>query len=126
MPGFDLTIFPSYYEPWGYTPLESVAFGIPTVTTSLSGFGMWVQEKVSKVAKRSGVYVIPRTDSNYDELSTKISETIASVAAMTQKDYEALSAAATATSKKALWSNFIAEYEKVYVKALAQNKKNNK
>ena len=36
--GFDMTLFPSYYEPWGYTPLESVFFGIPTVTTSLSGF----------------------------------------------------------------------------------------
>ena len=126
LPGFDLTIFPSYYEPWGYTPLESVAFGIPTVTTSLSGFGMWVLEKVSKVSKRSGVYVIPRTDSNYDELSTKIAETIASVAEMKEKDYNALRDAATATSKKALWNNFIAEYEKVYVKALAQNKKSNK
>ena len=40
--GFDLSIFPSYYEPWGYTPLESVAFGIPTITTSLAGFGAWV------------------------------------------------------------------------------------
>lgn len=126
LPGFDLTIFPSYYEPWGYTPLESVAFGIPTVTTSLSGFGMWVIEKVSKVSKRSGVYVIPRTDANYDELSTKIAETIASVAAMKDTDYKALCDAATATSKKALWSNFIAEYEKVYEKAIKQNKKTNK
>ena len=39
----DATIFPSYYEPWGYTPLESVAFGVPTITTSLSGFGRWVK-----------------------------------------------------------------------------------
>ena len=87
---------------------------------------MWVIEKVSKVSKRSGVYVIPRTDSNYDELSSKIAETIASVAEMKEKDYNALRDAATATSKKALWNNFIAEYEKVYVKALAQNKKSNK
>ena len=41
--GFDLTIFPSYYEPWGYTPLESLMFSIPTITTSLSGFGLWVR-----------------------------------------------------------------------------------
>ena len=37
--GFDLTVFPSYYEPWGYTPLESIARGVPAVTSNLSGFG---------------------------------------------------------------------------------------
>ncbi|MDE6331085.1 MAG: glycogen/starch synthase, partial [Muribaculaceae bacterium] len=42
LPGLDATVFPSYYEPWGYTPLESVAFGVPTITTSLSGFGQWI------------------------------------------------------------------------------------
>jgi len=42
--GLDLTVFPSYYEPWGYTPLESVAFSVPTITTSLSGFGLWAQQ----------------------------------------------------------------------------------
>ena len=40
--GVDLSVFASYYEPWGYTPLESVAYGVPTVTTTLAGFGMWV------------------------------------------------------------------------------------
>jgi glycogen phosphorylase/synthase len=43
--GFDLSVFPSYYEPWGYTPLESIAFHIPTITTSLAGFGLWIKEK---------------------------------------------------------------------------------
>lgn len=42
--GMDLTIFPSYYEPWGYTPLESLAFKVPTITTTLAGFGVWVKE----------------------------------------------------------------------------------
>jgi phosphorylase/glycogen(starch) synthase len=41
--GLDLSVFPSYYEPWGYTPLESLAFAVPTVTTSLAGFGSWIQ-----------------------------------------------------------------------------------
>ena len=36
--GMDLTAFPSYYEPWGYTPLESLAFKVPTITTTLAGF----------------------------------------------------------------------------------------
>ena len=46
--GFDLTVFPSYYEPWGYTPLESLAFSVPTVTTSLAGFGTWIKDKLDK------------------------------------------------------------------------------
>ena len=44
MPAIDLTMFPSYYEPWGYTPLESIAFGVPTVTTDKAGFGQWVSD----------------------------------------------------------------------------------
>jgi phosphorylase/glycogen(starch) synthase len=47
--GFDLTAFPSYYEPWGYTPLESIAVGVPTVTTSLAGFGQWMQKKTTGI-----------------------------------------------------------------------------
>ena len=66
--GMDATAFPSYYEPWGYTPLESVAFGVPTVTTSLSGFGQWVLSDCQNGFENSGVEVITRGDSNYHEV----------------------------------------------------------
>ena len=46
--GMDLTIYPSYYEPWGYTPLESVRYGVPTITTTLAGFGLWAEEEQTK------------------------------------------------------------------------------
>ena len=49
----DITVFPSYYEPWGYTPLESVAFSVPTITTTLAGFGLWV-DKQREHAGRGG------------------------------------------------------------------------
>ena len=45
--GMDATVYPSYYEPWGYTPLESIAFGIPTITTNLAGFGHWAKKHLS-------------------------------------------------------------------------------
>ena len=48
LPGLDLTVFASYYEPWGYTPLESVAFGVPTITTDKAGFGLWVKKESKK------------------------------------------------------------------------------
>ena len=47
--GLDLSIFPSYYEPWGYTPLESVAMGVPTITTNLAGFGQWVEKECGSI-----------------------------------------------------------------------------
>jgi glycogen synthase len=43
--GFHLGVFPSFYEPWGYTPFESAALGVSTITTDLSGFGRYVIEK---------------------------------------------------------------------------------
>ena len=68
--GIDLTIFASYYEPWGYTPLESVAFGVPTLTTTLAGFGMWV----AKQASHNGVDIVRRDDYNEREVVLQITE----------------------------------------------------
>lgn len=70
--GLDATAFPSYYEPWGYTPLESVAFGIPTITTSLSGFGQWILSSSKSDFAVSGVEVVQRNDSNYGEVVADI------------------------------------------------------
>lgn len=64
--GMDLSLFPSYYEPWGYTPMESIAFHIPTLTTSLSGFGIWVRESFSD--NNAAVTVLERNDHNQHEI----------------------------------------------------------
>lgn len=72
LPGLDATVFPSYYEPWGYTPLESVAFGVPTVTTSLSGFGQWVMSTFDNSFAACGVKVIHRGDFDYDQVKEHI------------------------------------------------------
>ncbi len=77
--GMDATVFPSYYEPWGYTPLESVAFGVPTVTTSLSGFGQWVNCKFDNGFDNCGVTVVGRTDANYWEVAENIARTVESL-----------------------------------------------
>ena len=64
--GFDLTLYPSYYEPWGYTPLESLMFHVPTVTTNLSGFGMWVNTYFKDPG--NGCLILNRTDDNEKEV----------------------------------------------------------
>ena len=60
--GLDGTAFPSYYEPWGYTPLESLAFKVPTITTTLAGFGKWVNDYYPQ--KQKEIEVDNRTDNN--------------------------------------------------------------
>ena len=62
--GMDATVFPSYYEPWGYTPLESIAFGVPTMTTTLSGFGQWILGNFDNTFESCGTHVIERGDWN--------------------------------------------------------------
>ncbi|MBP3455243.1 MAG: alpha-glucan family phosphorylase [Alistipes sp.] len=112
--GMDLTVFASYYEPWGYTPLESVAFGVPTVTTTLSGFGMWV----SKQSHHGGVDVIRRDDYNEREVALEITDTIKRYLDMSAEEYASLSASAKEVSHTALWSKLYAEYEQAYEEAI--------
>ncbi|MBP5687973.1 MAG: glycogen/starch synthase [Muribaculaceae bacterium] len=112
--GFDLSIFPSYYEPWGYTPLESVAMGVPTITTNLAGFGQWVEKECGNNALKTGVKVIHRTDSNYDEALAEIVESVVDVSGMTVKQRDKLRSAARATSKQATWEHFMKYYTTAY------------
>lgn len=110
LPALDITVFASYYEPWGYTPLESVAFGIPTVTTDKSGFGQWVMTDISSDMKESGVKVIARTDSNYTEAATAVADTVADYIADSAQTKKKICAAAVKTSEKADWKYFIQYY----------------
>lgn len=117
--GLDLTAFPSYYEPWGYTPLESVAFGVPTVTTSLSGFGQWVLSSGKNGFDKSGVVVIARNDSNYDEVVKALADSMLQMSKATPEIIAADSAAARETADKAEWNYFITYYVDAFRIALA-------
>lgn len=108
--GMDATVFPSYYEPWGYTPLESVAFGVPTVTTSLSGFGQWILSAFKNDFHDCGVNVIPRGDFNYDEVADGIAGAISSLAKAESEEMASISKEAMKTAAVASWSNFIDYY----------------
>ncbi|MDP4266611.1 MAG: alpha-glucan family phosphorylase [Bacteroidota bacterium] len=114
--GFDLTVFPSYYELWGYTPLESIAFRIPTVTTSLSGFGLWCNSKYMHI--NSGVKVIDRNDDNEEEVVDEITEYIKSFTQQNDDEIQRLRDMAYHVSRSALWENLINFYEKAYSTAL--------
>lgn len=116
--GMDATAFPSYYEPWGYTPLESVAFGVPTVTTSLSGFGQWVLSDCKNGFENSGVEVIGRNDSNYHEVVNRLASALLQLADASDDYRAAASKAAHATASKAEWDYFVTYYIEAYRQAL--------
>ena len=126
--GNDLCIYPSYYEPWGYTPLEAVAFKVPCITTDLAGFGLWANTVFGHEGRlEDGVKVIHRTDYNYSEVADNIKDTVAEFSAMTKKQVDTCRKHASELSKKALWSEFIKYYYEAYdialTKADARNSK---
>ncbi len=75
--GCHMGVFPSYYEPWGYTPVESAALGVPAICSDLSGFGSYVQKLLPK-APEHGLYVIHRRGKTWhmaaDEIAWRMHE----------------------------------------------------
>lgn len=117
--GNDLCIYPSYYEPWGYTPLEAIAFHVPCITTDLAGFGLWANKELGHQGELAdGVKVIHRTDYNYSEVADIIKDTVADFSSMTPRQIESCRRQAAALSKKALWLCFIKYYYQAYDVAL--------
>ena len=123
--GFDFTVFPSYYEPWGYTPMESVAFAVPTITTNLSGFGRWVNAEGQSI--ELGVGVVKRGDHNFDAVSDEIVAQIERIMEIADdaKQMKTVKTAAQAYAKKAQWKHFFKHYKVAYDIALRQSKMHN-
>lgn len=105
--GMDLTVFPSYYEPWGYTPLESIAFSVPTITTTLAGFGIWAE----KHREHAGVEVIRRDDYNDREVEEQIADALVRFAALDDKHVNEVRVSAADLSATALWEHLYPAYE---------------
>ena len=116
--GFDLTVFPSYYEPWGYTPLESLAFHIPTITTSLAGFGLWVRDNYKDPG--NGIFVINRDDYNDAEVVDGICEAIRIMDSLPPKALKEARDKAFDISRIALWTNQVDYYYKAFDVALTK------
>lgn len=121
--GMDATIFASYYEPWGYTPLESIAFGVPTITTDLAGFGMWAKTLISGNDIKEGTAVIRRTDDNYLDVVNHIAEQISDLA---NADAGAVRNHCFELATHAEWDKFIAHYYTAFDMAFKNAQKRNK
>jgi phosphorylase/glycogen(starch) synthase len=110
----DLSVFPSFYEPWGYTPVESLAVGVPTISTDCAGFGLWA--KSERLGPEHGVTVLERRGKDLETfvaaLSAAIEEALAS-----PRERGALSAACQATAARLDWTRLWAFYQEAYAEA---------
>ena len=117
LPGADLGVFPSFYEPWGYTPLEAVAFGVPAITTDRAGFGRWVAAQGDR--KRTGVRVLKREGVPVDEVEASLKAALLDFVDLSPADKESLREASLRTAALTDWSNFMEHYEDAHERALA-------
>ncbi len=115
--GFDYTLFPSYYEPWGYTPLESVAFSVPTVTSSVAGFGRWIKNRLK--IKNNGVTVIDRDDISDDDAVQQLKNRV--IAFFTATDVEKAKKEAFSVFEQALWNKLADNYLKAWEIAMEKS-----
>ncbi len=106
--GFDISVFPSYYEPWGYTPLESLAFHIPTITTSLTGFGLWITSKVEDCG--NAVLVIERNEENSVQVVDEMASALLKFSLTSPGQIKLIRQKAFEISGVALWKNLIPAY----------------
>lgn len=120
LPALDATVFASYYEPWGYTPLESIAFHVPTITTDKSGFGLWALEQGRGTMMQGGVEVIHRTDSNYKNAIDEIASALYNLISLPTSKIATIRKKAAATANIADWKTFIKRYQESFEVALCR------
>jgi phosphorylase/glycogen(starch) synthase len=119
--GFDVTVFPSYYEPWGYTPLESLAFHIPTITTTLAGFGKWVNTYFKE--QGHGIHVLKRLDDNFEQVAIQMADALVEYAGLSLDEMNRARTQAHEISKIAVWDQLIRHYFELFDIALTGSQK---
>jgi len=114
----DLGIFPSWYEPWGYTPQESAAWSVPTVTTDLSGFGLWARDKTGADGEKNGVTIIPRRQTSYEDTVAALRAFILQAAVLSDGELSVRRKAVRTLIESCSWEQFFPNYLEAYTKAL--------
>ena len=115
MSACDVGCFPSWYEPWGYTPQESAAWAVPTITTDLSGFGMWARTQLQEGAVTpKGVCVMPRRGMNFEQSATVLHEHLIRAATCAVDDLPQWRAEARALAEKSSWQFFFENYVRAF------------
>lgn len=118
--GCHLGVFPSYYEPWGYTPLECIASGVPTVTSDLSGFGRYASS-IEKNLEDAGIFLLKREKRRYDRQVSDLTQYLYKIVKSNRRERMILRNKAEDFSENFDWKVLRSEYEKAYNKALKKS-----
>ncbi|MBU1965005.1 MAG: alpha-glucan family phosphorylase, partial [Proteobacteria bacterium] len=116
--GCDLGVFPSYYEPWGYTPLESAAYAVPTLTTDQAGFGLWAQHAVGK---NSGIILLNRLGQPDEAIENNLHDIFSDFLRRDEADLQGMRVGARAAASQANWKDFFKHYEQAFDQAFAKS-----
>ena len=111
----DLGVFPSWYEPWGYTPQESAAHAVPTITSDLAGFGLWVREQKGQ---GHGVDIVNRSQTSYENSVAALRDLLLENAALSAESQQQRRVAARQLSSLCTWRDFFPHYREAYAQAL--------
>jgi glycogen(starch) synthase len=115
--GCHMGIFPSYYEPWGYTPMECVALGLPSVTTDLSGFGAYVQRHIPEKEER-GIVVLPRREAGFDASADMLADYLVNFVQLTRRQRIELRNRVERMGELFDWSALARHYDEAHSMAL--------
>ncbi len=115
----DTGFFPSWYEPWGYTPQESAAWSVPTLTTDLSGFGMWARDQLQEAAElHPGVCIMPRRGMNFEQSVEVLHEYMLKAVTCPAEELPQWRRQARRLAEQSSWNHFFANYLEAFTLAL--------
>ena len=115
--GCHLGVFPSYYEPWGYTPLECVARGVPAITSDLSGFGDYVLQTILD-PEQKGIFVVHRQEKSFDESAEELTDMLWQFVQLNRRERIAQRNAVESSAELFDWKTLRVHYDRAYGLAL--------
>lgn len=116
--GCHLGIFPSYYEPWGYTPMECVASGVPTITSDLTGFGDFVMKEVEGY-DQNGIMLVQRTRRSFEDAAEDLAEQMFQFCQQSRRERIMQRNRVERMSEQFDWRTLIRYYQRAYAMAVA-------
>jgi glycogen synthase len=122
--GCHLGVFPSYYEPWGYTPLECLASGVPAITSDLAGFGDYVTQNIENPADK-GMYLVHRRHNSFDDAANQLADNMFAFIKLSRRDRINLRNKVEGSSEEFDWKNLRKYYDQAYELALGYTQPGN-
>ncbi len=115
--GCHMGVFPSYYEPWGYTPAECVASGVPSITSDLAGFGSYVQQNIQDPNSK-GLFIVGRRYASFDQSAHQLTEILFNFCLKDRRSRIELRNRTERLSDNFDWSNLITHYNEAHKLAM--------